>query len=89
MRSFWVILICAFAGLQYKLWFGDGSIHQWLELEHKNIIQEELNQKLTERNQVLANEIKDLKSGKQALEEKARTDLGMIKDDETYYQLVD
>jgi cell division protein FtsB len=89
MRSFWVILIIAFAALQYKLWLGDGSIHQWFELEQKNITQEETNRKLKERNRVLASEIEDLKTGHEALEEKARSDLGMIKEGETYYHLVD
>lgn len=89
MKSFWLILILALFGLQYKLWLGDGNLHQWLALEQKNHQQEELNQKLRKRNQVLSAEIENLKTGQQALEERARYELGMIKPDETYYRLVE
>jgi cell division protein FtsB len=88
MRSFWFILIVALVGLQYKLWLGDGNIHQWRVLEEKNHEQEAINEKLRARNQHLAAEIDNLKTGQQALEERARFELGMIKPDETYYRLV-
>jgi cell division protein FtsB len=89
MRSMWVILILALLGLQYKLWLGDGNIKEWMALEQKNTQQEAFNEKLTARNQALLAEITELKSGDQALEEKARTDLGMVKPNETFYQLVE
>lgn len=89
MRTLWIILIFALFGLQYKLWLGDGNVHEWMALAQKNIAQQDINDKLKQRNQVLNAEIAELKSGDQALEEKARHDLGMIKPDETYYNLVD
>jgi cell division protein FtsB len=89
MRSIWVILVLALLGLQYKLWLGDGNIKEWMIIEQKNAQQVQFNQKLSERNQALIAEIAELKSGDQALEEKARTDLGMIKSDESFYQLVE
>lgn len=89
MRSLWVVLIFALLALQYKFWLGDGNIHQWLQLEQKNSAQEDLNKKLRARNEFLTAEIDDLKSGHQSLEEKARSDLGMVKKNETYYQLVE
>ena len=89
MRTLWVVLVFALLGLQYKLWLGDGNIYQWLSLENKNITQEDINKKLRSRNIALTAEIQDLKSGSESLEEKARNDFGMVKADETYYQLVE
>jgi cell division protein FtsB len=89
MRSFWFILVLVLIGLQYKLWLGDGNIHQWKDLEQKNIAQEKLNEKLRARNEILTAEIEDLRHGHESLEEKARNDLGMVKADEKYYYLVD
>lgn len=89
MRTLWIILIMALLGLQYKLWLGDGNIHEWTALAQKNLAQQDINTKLKQRNQILNAEIAELKTGDQALEEKARHDLGMIKPGETYYNLVD
>lgn len=89
MHSLWFLLIFALLGLQYKLWLGDGNVKELMRLEQKNDVQEALNQKLRIRNQILSAEISELKSGDQALEEKARFDLGMIKPDETFYHLVE
>lgn len=89
MKTLWVILILVLLGLQYKLWLGDGNVHDLIDVENKNVAQEERNQKLMARNQSLVAEISELKSGQQALEEKARDDLGMIKPGETYYNLVE
>ena len=89
MRSFWFILILALVGLQYKLWLGDGNIHQWFELAEKKQVQEASNEKLRARNQILAAEIDNLKHGQHALEARARYELGMIKPDEVYYRLVE
>lgn len=89
MRSMWVILVLALIGLQYKLWLGDGNIKEWRALEQKNAQQERLNKKLQARNLALNADIDELKSGEQALEEKARADLGLVKADETFYHLVE
>lgn len=73
-------------GLQYKLWIGDGSIFQWMQLEKKLNNQEKENNLLTTRNHVIEADVAELKSGDQALEEQARYELGMVKNGETYYQ---
>lgn len=68
---------------------GDGGIPEVLELEQEiDIVQTEVN-KLQERNQALDAEVLDLKKGIEAIEERARSDMGMIKRDEIYYQVID
>jgi len=89
MRPIFIILIIALVVLQHKLWLGDGNIIQWVNLEKKLEEHEHDNNKLASRNKALEADIKELKSGDQALEEQARYELGMIKDDETYYHFVD
>ena len=89
MRPVIIILLLALIGLQYKLWLGDGSLLQWIQLEKKLKIQEQENQKLVARNQAIEADIIELKTGEQALEEKARFELGMVKNGEIYYQFVD
>lgn len=89
MRSIIIILILALIGLQYKLWLGDGSIPQWISLEKKLAVQAKENDKLLARNRAIEADINELKSGDQALEEQARYELGMVKNNEVYYQFVD
>ena len=88
MRVIVVGLCLIFMGLQYKLWFGDDSLPTWLRAEKKMNERAAENQKLAVRNRVLEADVMELKSGDQALEERARYDLGMIKEDETYYHFV-
>jgi len=86
----WLIssLIVLLLLLQYRLWVGDGSVYAFFQLReearatHKELLQ------LRSRNQALEAEVADLKSGLDAIEEKARTELGMIDEDETFYQFV-
>lgn len=89
MRYFAIIFIIAFVSLQYKLWFGEGSIHEWMQIKAKTEQQILANQQMSAKNQSLIADIKELKSADQALEEDARQNLGMIKSDETYFQLID
>ena len=75
--------------LQYKLWLGDGGIPEVLELETEiESVQAEVDQ-LQERNKALNAEVVDLKKGIEAIEERARSEMGMIKKGETYYQVID
>lgn len=89
MRSIILILLLALLGLQYKLWLGDGSLLQWQHLVKKIDQQKKENDLLGARNRALEADILELKSGDQALEEQARYDLGMIKQDEIYYQFLE
>lgn len=89
MRPVFIILIISLVVLQHKLWLGDGNLIQWVALQEKLAEHEQENNKLVARNKALEADIKELKSGDQALEEQARHELGMIKMDEVYYQFVD
>ncbi|WP_058441101.1 cell division protein FtsB [Legionella brunensis] len=89
MRIMILILLLVLIGLQYKLWLGDGSVLQWINLEKKLEVQADENEKLLARNRAMEADILELKSGEQALEEQARYELGMVKEGEVYYQFVD
>ena len=82
------ILLVLLLILQYRLWFGDGSIQEVSRLRDEAIASHEELIRLNTRNQALAAEVADLKRGLDAIEERARADLGMISDGETFYQFV-
>ena len=88
MKWLFSLLIVLFLLLQYKLWVGDGGIPGILRLEKEVEIQQIQKKKLEERNASLAAEVKDLKQGQEAIEERARSEMGMIKKDETFYQII-
>lgn len=75
--------------LQYRLWFGNGSLTEVHHLQEQISLIEQENESLKERNLSLAAEVHDLKQGHEAIEERARSEMGMIKYDETFYQIVD
>ena len=89
MRWIIAILSILFVSLQWRLWLGPGSWEQIVELERELEQQQAINQRFADRNDVLASEIYDLKYGLQGIEERARSDLGLIKQGETFYLLVD
>ncbi|MEH6468660.1 MAG: cell division protein FtsB [Porticoccus sp.] len=89
MRWLLVILTLLFLLLQYRLWVGEGSMAQRQVLQHKVDMQQQENDALRERNSILAGEVNDLKDGLESVEERARTDLGMVKEGETFYMVVD
>ena len=75
--------------LQGQLWFGQGSLPDLWRLKHAVEAQQQDNQQLEERNTALAAEVADLKSGLEAIEDRARSELGMIREGETFYQVTD
>jgi cell division protein FtsB len=84
-----VLLIVLLVLLQYKIWLGDGGIPRILQLQEEvDTVQVQVD-KLKERNRALEAEVTDLKKGLDAIEERARSDLGMIGQDEVYYQVID
>ena len=89
MKVLIAILFLLLLILQYKLWFGDGNMREVWELQTTIEKQESENKKLRDRNVALEAEVKDLKQGLEAIEERARNELGMIKKDETFYQIVE
>jgi cell division protein FtsB len=83
----WILAGLALA-LQYPLWIGKGSWTRVRELDQKVAEQRDNNARLKARNDVLDAEVRDLKEGSDALEERARLELGMIKRDEVFFQVV-
>ncbi len=88
MKILLAVLILVLIGLQYKLWFGDGSLSEVVQLSRELEIQKERLRELEERNRILEAQVLDLQNGLDAFEEKARNDLGMIKQGETFIQLI-
>ncbi|GLQ98712.1 cell division protein FtsB [Dyella mobilis] len=86
----WValILLLALIGLQLKLWSSHGGMSEVTSLRTQVKKQQDENAKLTLRNQALAADVSDLKHGEQAVEARARAELGLIKPGETFYQVV-
>src|SRR5205085_7451419 len=74
--------------LQYRVWLSENGVREVERLERAVATQRADNEQLAERNQQLAAEVRDLKTGMDALEERARSDLGMIGGNETFYQVV-
>ncbi|MGH8683710.1 MAG: cell division protein FtsB, partial [Nitrosospira sp.] len=84
-----LMLIALIALLQYPLWLGKGSWLKVWEFDQQVITQHEINQKLQIRNATLDAEVRDLKQGSDAIEERARSELGMIKQDELFFHIVE
>jgi len=80
-------LALAFLLLQYRLWFSADGVGEAMRLRHAVAVQRADNDQRSARNRQLAAEVRDLKQGLSALEERARTDLGMVGANETFYQL--
>lgn len=84
-RALIIVLLLMLAGLQYRLWIADGS---WAEAHRLNVTKTELSTAIAQastRNEALQAEIDDLKAGKNAMEGRARSDIGMVKEGETFY----
>ncbi len=87
MRWLLTLLLLLLAGLQYRLWFGEGNLPSVWQLQ-QTISQQQLEiTKLKARNQALIAEVDDLKQGLSAIEERARSELGMIRRGETFFLL--
>ena len=84
-----VALVLVLAGLQYRLWVGEGSLAQVTELKRQIAEQQGENERLLERNRILEAEVMELKKGMETVEERARHELGMVKEGETLYQLAE
>lgn len=87
----WILLtlLVLVAALQIRLWSGQGGRADVQRLGDRVAQQRAENQRLQERNQALSADVQDLKVGTDAIEERARGELGMIKPDETFYQVID
>ncbi|MEA5097821.1 MAG: cell division protein FtsB [Burkholderiaceae bacterium] len=89
MRLLTIILASLLLLIQYPLWFGKGGWLRVWELDRQVTATQQKNDDLKERNTKLESEVRDLKEGTAAIEERARYELGMIKDGETFVQVVD
>ncbi len=91
MAKYFIIglLLLIFGGLQYRLWFDQSGVQDTLQLKKAIKSQQQNNQQMQLRNQSLIAEVKDLKHGQQAIEEHARSELGMIKQGEQFYQIAE
>ena len=88
MRALTLIFVILIASLQYPLWLGKGSWLRVWDLNRQISAQKEANDKLRARNDTLDAEVRDLKQGYAAIEERARSELGMVKQDEVFYQVL-
>ncbi|WP_447593042.1 cell division protein FtsB [Aquipseudomonas campi] len=88
---YWLFLslLLVLSGLQYRLWVGDGSLAQVTDLNRQITEQKGENERLLERNRILEAEVLELKRGMETVEERARHELGMVKEGETLYQLAE
>jgi cell division protein FtsB len=88
MKLLWSLMLLVIFGLQYRLWIGDGSYSEVWLLKDKVELQISKNKILENRNNRLNKEVLDLKSGYEVIEERARFDLGLIKQNESFYMVV-
>jgi cell division protein FtsB len=88
MRLLKVLLLLGFLALQYRLWFGDNGIRDYYRHQEQVERFAKANEKLIKRNKLLAADVKDLKSGLEGLEERARNELGMIAPNETFFRII-
>ena len=88
MRSLLAILLLVLIALQVKMWFGEGGYRDVKRLALRVEEQARENEALAQRNRELQAEVEDLRQGLQAVEERARSELGMVKENEEFYQVV-
>lgn len=89
MRLLTLILALLIIALQYPLWLGKGSWLKVWEVDQELKKQLAENERLKSRNAYLEAEVKDLKTGYEAIEERARSELGMVRQDEIFFQIMD
>ena len=89
MKIFFVVLIIVLIALQARFWIGEGSMADVVRLRSEITDQQEENERLVSRNKILSAEVRALKSGTEGIEKRAREDMGMIKEGETFYMIVE
>lgn len=89
MKWLWALIILLVVLLQARLWAGEGSLVQAWQLQEQIERQQEINDNLSARNDELFAEVGNLGEGSRAVEERARVNLGMIREDETFFLVVE
>lgn len=88
MRKLTVVLVVLIALLQYPLWLGKGSWLRVWQYSQQIEAHEKRNEYYRQRNDTLREEVRDLKQGQSAIEERARSELGLVKQDEVFFQVI-
>ncbi|WP_456379164.1 cell division protein FtsB [Thiolapillus sp.] len=88
-RLLFVVLLAMLLVLQYRLWVGQGSLAEVFRLQQQIESQQQQLVQMKERNARLRAEVESLKTGLEAVESRARSDLGMIREGETFYQVIE
>ncbi|MCH8491783.1 MAG: cell division protein FtsB [Idiomarina sp.] len=88
MRLLTVIIIGLVLVLQYRIWFGQHGMQDFRELQSDVARQEAANESLEQRNQLIAADIDDLRNALEAVEERARNELGLVRPEETFFRLI-
>lgn len=89
MKALLAGLVIVLLILQWRLWAGEGGLSELRQLEEQLMTQQSENEALRLRNQMLESEVLDLKTGLEAIEERARSDLGMTREDEIFYRVIE
>jgi len=89
LKALWMVLLLLIAGMQYQLWLGEGSFSQALAMEQEIAQQKQKNTRLMLRNEKLHAEVKELTQAQAAIEENARSQLGMVYPDEQFFWLIE
>ncbi|GEA52388.1 cell division protein FtsB [Vibrio inusitatus NBRC 102082] len=89
MRIFSVLLFSLLVVMQAKLWAGKNGVNDYRQVQDEIAIQSSVNSELHKRNDEMFAEIDDLRQGLDAIEERARHELGMVKEGETFYRIID
>jgi|TARA_B100000686_G_C16603683_1_gene870012 cell division protein FtsB len=89
MKVLYGFLIIVFLNFQFQLWLGEDSVRELNMLQTELYAQRQINAEIEERNRLLEIEVVELKTGLEAVEERARSELGMIEKGETFYLLLD
>lgn len=88
MRILIALLLIVLAALQYRLWLGQLSVTDYLRQQEEIATQQASNQELIKRNRMLLADVNDLRQGQEAIEERARNELGLIAEDEVFFRIV-
>jgi cell division protein FtsB len=89
LRWVLLVLVVILAALQYRFWVGEGSLGEITVLRREIREQQAELERLRDRNRALQAEVEDLKRGLEAIEERARSEMGMVKEGEVFYQIVE
>jgi len=89
MRLLSILLVVLLIVIQYPLWLGKGGWLRVWDLDRQVTAAQQKNEELKDRNDRLASEVRDLKEGRDAVEERARYELGMLKEGEVFVQVID